>query len=409
MSKNLIHDQTIDFQVLMEKINECIWIFDFDKNKFLYISPSIFKLKELSGENAILKKAEDILTIEPLQKIINSCLHRYQRFLNGERNEDIINDVSEYQHACKDGSIKHIELSTRFDVNYDTNHIVVIGIIRDITKRKLYEKKLIDTIRNQHKIIKEYKSVNDGSSAELYLYFFGKFRVFKSDFKKPLKWRTSKTEELFAFLLEKEKPYVSKDKILEALWPDLELDKALKYLHTTLYNLKKDLKSVNIDFKMELINGFYCYDTQTFYSDLNELKYLIKTNVTSFDTIDTATIQEIERALLLYEGDFLAENGYRWATTQTNYLKFQFEKYAFDLARHYFFNHDYSSTKRVLKKLLEIDNLNEKYHELLLKVFLFNDDYVSFARHYDHLKKLLLKELNQLPNDSIQALYKSIS
>lgn len=52
-----------------------------------------------------------------------------------------------------------------------------------------------------------------------------------------------------------------------------------------------------------------------------------------------------------------------------------------------------------------MDNLNENYHELLLNVFLFDDDYPSFFLHYEELRTLLQTELGQLPNPSIQTLH----
>ncbi|HAZ05433.1 MAG TPA: hypothetical protein DCY58_02865, partial [Acetobacterium sp.] len=73
-------------------------------------------------------------------------------------------------------------------------------------------------------------------------------------------------EELFAFLLQKENQYISRDEILEALWPEAAMEKAIKLLHTTIYNLKTDLKKTNVCFNLNLTNGFYFFDSQHFYS-----------------------------------------------------------------------------------------------------------------------------------------------
>ncbi|MBU4437979.1 MAG: PAS domain S-box protein [Firmicutes bacterium] len=403
MSKQLIHDSIIDFQLLVDELKECVWVFDLNQKKFLYISPAVYQLRGLTVAEAMAEKLEDSLTFESLQKLKNDSHHRCQRFMDGDFSDDIVYNLDAYEQYCKDGSTKIIEISTRLKMNTETNSMLVIGVSRDITKRKLHEKKLIDTIRNQQKFINKQK-LSKECKPELYLHFFGKFRVFADNNNKPIKWRTTKTEELFAFLLQKKCQYVSRDEILEALWPELELEKAIKYLHTSIYNLKKDLKSVGVSFQLELINGFYCYDEHRFYSDLGELKNLIKTFVNPYDSFDGETIQKTEQAIILYEGDYLAENDYPWAKSQSTFYRHQFEKYVFDLARHYFFKRDYISTKRVLSKLISIDNLNERYHELLLNVFLFDDDYLSFVRHYDHLKALLQNELGQLPNGSIRTM-----
>lgn len=404
MGKQLTPEITIDFKLLVEELKECVWVFDLTLKKFIYISPSIYQLRGLTVTEAMAESLEDCLTVESLQKITNDSLRRYQRFMDGDRSDAIVYDLGEYEQYCKDGSTKIIEISTRLELNVNTNSTLIYGVSRDITKRKIHEKKLIDTIRNQQQFINDQKSPKAGKP-ELYVYFFGKFRALTDNGSKPIKWRTSKTEELFAFILQKENQYISKAEILEALWPELELEKANNHLHTSIYNLKKDLKSVSVSFQLELVNGFYCYDEHHFYTDLDELKNLIKTSVNPYNSFDAETVKETERAILLYEEDYLAENDYPWATSQSAFYRRQFEKYAFALARHYFMKRDYDSTKRVLNKLIEMDNLNENYHELLLNVFLFDDDYSSFFLHYEDLRTLLLTELGQLPNPSIQTLH----
>lgn len=403
MSNQPMHQSSINFQNLVENLNECVWTFDLITKKFLYISPSIYQLRGLTVAEAMQESLEDCLTIASLQKLKNTCLSRYQHFLEGDRSDNIVYDLSEYEQYCKDGSIKSIEVSTRLEMNANSSSVIVIGVSRDITKRKLHEMKLLDIIRNQQKIINAHK---DGSNDKpvLFLHFFGKFRVFSNNPNKPIKWRTTKTEELFAFLLQKEHQYISKAEIMEALWPELDLKKSSKYLHTTIYNLKKDLKSADVLFQLEMVNGFYCFDSQNFYSDLCELRHLIKTAVAPYDSFDPVVVRKIERAILIYDGDYLSENDYPWASTQSAFYRKQFENYTFDLAKYYFLKHDYLSTKRVLDKLISIDNLNETYHELLLNVFIFDDDYLSFVRHYDHLKALLQNELGQLPNGSIRTM-----
>lgn len=153
MLRQLTNHSTIDFKMLVEKLKECVWIYDITINKFLYISPSICQLRGLTVEEAMKERLADCLTPESLQKLKNGFLRRYQRFLEGDRSDSIVYNLSEFQQYCKDGSIKCIEISTRLEIDETTNHILGIGVSRDINKRKLHEKKLVETIRNQYKII----------------------------------------------------------------------------------------------------------------------------------------------------------------------------------------------------------------------------------------------------------------
>ncbi|MEL7659432.1 hypothetical protein [Acetobacterium wieringae] len=50
MKRNIVNDSQLDFELLVETLMECIWVFDLSAQKFLYISPSIFQLRGLTVE-----------------------------------------------------------------------------------------------------------------------------------------------------------------------------------------------------------------------------------------------------------------------------------------------------------------------------------------------------------------------
>ncbi|HAZ05432.1 MAG TPA: hypothetical protein DCY58_02860, partial [Acetobacterium sp.] len=112
MKRNIVNDSQLDFELLVETLMECIWVFDLSAQKFLYISPSIFQLRGLTVEEAMKEKLEDCLTVRSLQKLKNDSLRRYQRFIDGDRSNSIVYHLGDYEQYCKDGSIKYIEIST---------------------------------------------------------------------------------------------------------------------------------------------------------------------------------------------------------------------------------------------------------------------------------------------------------
>lgn len=71
------------------------------------------------------------------------------------------------------------------------------------------------------------------------IYCFEKFLVYGVGSETAIMWRTSKTEELFAFLVQNVNKIISRVKIIQALWPEYDEEKSIMYLHTTIYNLKK--------------------------------------------------------------------------------------------------------------------------------------------------------------------------
>lgn len=392
------------YKSLVENAIECVWVYDYTNKCFKYISPSIFQLRGFTVEEAMREKLEDSLTPASRSKSRESL--RYSKFLSGDRSYNVINDISEFEQYCKNGSIKTMEISTRLCFNKKTKAVEIFGASRDITQRKQYENELLKKLKElSTKIIDTEQYLNETLST-LRVYFFDKFTVYGVNQKKPLKWRTRKTEEFFAFLLHKENKKASKSEICDALWPNTPPIKATTYFHTTLYNMKKDLNSAGIEIKIDTINGYYFYELPTYYSDILEFKNILNSTFLPFDSVDHLSANSYERLVSLYKGDYLNHNDYQWAFSETTLYRNQFETATFALAHYYFLLFDYASAKKILMKLLDIDNLNEKFHELLLKIYLYKKDYSSFMEHYTNLKNLLLLELGTKPNSSIENLYK---
>ena len=181
------------YKIIAENIDECIWIFDFENRCFKYISPSIYNLRGFTVEEAMNEKLEDCVTSKSLNKIAEQCMTRILEFLAGDRSENISSSIDEYELYCKDGTIKVIEISTKLILNNETNSVDILGVSRDV----YYRKKLDNNFRPQLGNVHELFGINN-----LHIYCFGKLLVYGNSSNSPIKWRTHKSEELFAYLLE---------------------------------------------------------------------------------------------------------------------------------------------------------------------------------------------------------------
>lgn len=170
--------------------------------------------------------------------------------------------------------------------------------------------------------------------------------------------------------------------------------------------MKKDLKSIGIDFKTKFKNNQYSFELPGYYSDIQHFSAIIENTVLPFDSVDECSVDHFEELLKIYSGDYLQENGYLWSLPSNAKLNKQFKSAALALSRFYFFKHDYISSKRVLLQILQIDNYDESIHELLLKVYLQDGDFTEFLNHYSALETFLFTEFNSKPKNTIQTLYK---
>ncbi|HWQ76439.1 MAG TPA: response regulator [Syntrophomonas sp.] len=236
------------------------------------------------------------------------------------------------------------------------------------------------------------------------IYCFGRLSVYGAGCGEAVKWRTSKTEELFAFMLQNLNNEVVKWKITQVLWPECETERQLNtHLYTTVYKVKKTLLSANIKFDFTFINGSYKMELPNVYIDASEFEALTDANI----TFSAASIERYKKALILYKGNYLEENEYLWSQNKAEEYSKRYRSLVFELARYYTTESDYAGAEKILQKALTIIQLDDELNEMLLKLYFMKKDKTSLIAHYNKIKELYKSELGITPNMSMQELFNS--
>lgn len=242
------------------------------------------------------------------------------------------------------------------------------------------------------------------SSYSGHIHCFGKLSVFGSINDKPVKWRTSKAEELFAFMLQNLNEEVSKWRICEELWPECDADKIDIHLHTTIYKMKKVLTDTGIKFDYKFINGCYKLSLSNISIDTAEFDSAVGSDI----IITADNIDSYERAFSLYKGNYLEENGYIWALSKTEEYSNKYNHLSSSLVQYYMNNYEYSDAERILRTVLAKFPIDDFSNEMLLKLYFLKKDRAAFSTHYNVMKELYITELGIEPSKTMQALYKSM-
>jgi PAS domain S-box-containing protein len=138
------------YRFITENTAHSIALFDLNLNPTKYISPSILKLRGYTVEEAMTQTLNQMLTPDSVQRA--SKLFADQMALESSGTADpartALIDLEEY---CKDGSTIWVELTLSFlrDSNFKPTGILTVA--RDITKRKLTEDKLQQSLENLRK------------------------------------------------------------------------------------------------------------------------------------------------------------------------------------------------------------------------------------------------------------------
>ncbi|OBR65215.1 hypothetical protein A7K91_00635 [Paenibacillus oryzae] len=123
-----------------------------------------------------------------------------------------------------------------------------------------------------------------------------------------VKWTRSKSRELMAYMLQHEGKWLSKYKLCDEQWRDYEPERALAYLQTSIYSLRKNLREAGC-------NGLLI--------EYSEDKYRLQAGEVEWDTrnfeaaysrfIQTGSPVAAREALALYRGEYLEGEDWPWS------------------------------------------------------------------------------------------------
>jgi two-component SAPR family response regulator len=247
--------------------------------------------------------------------------------------------------------------------------------------------------------LKKKVEFSDTNSAQIYC--FKRLQVYGEGSTNLMKWRTSKAEELFAFLLQNLNKAVPKWKIMEVIWPECETDKINVYLHTTIYKIKRTLLAGNIKFSLIFTNGCYKLELSDIYIDTVAFQKITKDKI----EITEESIKKYEKALLLYQGHYLEEHEYRWSQSKREKYSRIYRDLVLAFFTYYIRIKDYGKAERILQNALVKAPFEDDLNEKLMKLYFMNRDKTSLITHYQKINELYQVELGILPGKELQDLY----
>ncbi|GAA4721962.1 response regulator [Brevibacillus fulvus] len=217
----------------------------------------------------------------------------------------------------------------------------------------------------------------------------------------PVRWRTAKTQELFLYLLQHRGQLVRKTALTDLLWPEYEIDKAFSQLYTAIYHIRKTMEPFAACVQIANMMDGYVLNLENVRLDVEQWEKHMQAE----QPVTAETIQDYEKHMALYAGDYLQEHDYWWAESERQRLKLVWSRITFELAEWYVSCQQY---EKAVEKYLEICNrlpLAEEAHFALMKIYAAMNNRVSVHFQYRQLSTLLMEELNELPSPAINDWY----
>ncbi len=254
------------------------------------------------------------------------------------------------------------------------------------------------------RLLKVCRKTDGNPASWISIRLFNRLEVLSPKDGKSIKWRTLKTEELFAFLYLHRGASVHREKIMEALWPEHAPDRALALLHTTIYQMKKSLRLGGIPFSLTNAIGSYQMNIPDMTSDIQLFNVL--TNVKP--SLDMDSMAQADSVVGLYRGNLLEENGYSWDEPFRHAYQTKITLLAIQIAEAHAERNEPGQVEWVLKQVLEVIPWQETLHEKLLQHFLIQGNQSAFLVQYRKMELSLREELGIEPSIELQNVHRCI-
>jgi PAS domain S-box-containing protein len=129
------------YRLLAENVADVIWTMDIKSRGTTYVSPSVAGLRGYSVEEVMAQTLEEILTPSSLELAMKTL--EEEMAIEGTEQKDLFRTrMLEIENRCKDGSTVWTEAKMTFLRGTDGQPVEILGVSRDITKRKQVEQAL---------------------------------------------------------------------------------------------------------------------------------------------------------------------------------------------------------------------------------------------------------------------------
>ena len=233
-------------------------------------------------------------------------------------------------------------------------------------------------------------------SSQLQIRLFGGFDAYRGGTPLP-RARTRKEVWLLALLTFRPGQSVDRSWLAGTLWPDTTEERALAYLRSSLYDLRRVLGPD--------AHRLYSAPSRTVRLDLAGASV----DMLEFDSlIDRGDGGSLERATALYRGPLLEGCTEEWVRAERQPRHEACLQALETLAAARGVSGDIHESARLLHRAIGLDPLRESAHRALMGALARCGDYAAVDRQYRDLRRALLDEVNAEPAQETRALYERL-
>jgi len=243
----------------------------------------------------------------------------------------------------------------------------------------------------------------------LRIYTLGPFCVYRGDeLLPPAAWKTQKSKTLLKLLFTFRRRQLTRDQLLEWLWPDLDPAAADRSLRIAVSQLRETLapgrpRGSHSSYILTTDSGYAWNPQGDYWLDAAEFEAA----ATQFEADDQLAVGERVRAL--YRGEYLEEDRYAdWAAAERERLREIYFAVLTRLAEAYARHGSYPQATALCRQVLAGDRCRESAWRLLMRYHYHAGNRALALRAYEECRQALTEELQVEPLPETRALYEQI-
>ncbi|MNM92374.1 Transcriptional regulatory protein YehT [compost metagenome] len=216
-----------------------------------------------------------------------------------------------------------------------------------------------------------------------------------------IKWRTSKSAELFAYLIMQRGKRVSKARIIEDIFEHMPLKNAENYLNTTVYQLRKMLSSYGLSQVIYSANQYYALD----YTQIDVDAFMFEEQCNRMDFSDEIQVNRAVEHEKSYQGHLFGEHVYGWAQNEVERLFLLYVSFSHKLCEALLSRAEIDKAIHILKKLVDYYELEDRTMMLYLEALALKNDEVGLKRQYKKFTEMMHEEVGVNVSNKVTDFY----
>ena len=243
----------------------------------------------------------------------------------------------------------------------------------------------VEDVRAQLERVLRYRRQPIRAEAMLLCSVFGSFHIhFAPDPTKLIEFRTEKTAELLALLINQRGKPISRDAISDLLWPDMSGERATRNFHTTAYNLRHAFAELGCENVLQRTHESYRLDLRWIQSDLD-----VFCRAMELDEADPDWLAAAEAGVNAYTGAYMANMDYLWLMDHQAFYEYQYEKLCRRLTERHAREQRLESALDAARRWARQCPLSEEAYDCLIRLYRLsgnaekaNQEQAAFQRRY---------------------------